>query len=102
MIIASGVPAATCGTRRVLASWNACNESRSCCWDRIKSVAEANECVPHMLQLLTTARKAGLRVFYAMHHRYRSGDYETWKYVAAEFIMFWCAAPHRWRTLRRT
>ncbi len=51
-------------------------------WDRIKSVAEANHCVPHMLQLLTTARKAGVRVFYAMHHRYRPGDYETWKYVA--------------------
>ena len=51
-------------------------------WDRIKSVAEANECIPHMLQLLTAARKAGLRVFYAMHHRYRPGDYETWTYVA--------------------
>jgi len=51
-------------------------------WDRIKSVAEANDCIPHMLQLLTTARKAGLRVFFAMHHRYRPGDYETWKYVA--------------------
>ncbi len=51
-------------------------------WDRIKSVAEANDCIPHMLQLLTTARKAGLRVFYAVHHRYRPGDYETWKYVA--------------------
>ena len=51
-------------------------------WDRIKSIAEANGCIPHMLQLLTTARKAGLRVFYAMHHRYRPGDYETWKYVA--------------------
>ena len=51
-------------------------------WDRIKSVAEANDCIHHMLQLLSTARKAGLRVFYAMHHRYRPGDYETWKYVA--------------------
>src|SRR5262249_6683176 len=51
-------------------------------WDRIKSVAEANDCIPHMLQLLTTARKAGRRVFYAMHHRHRPGDYETWKHVA--------------------
>src|SRR5262245_25025015 len=42
-------------------------------WDRIKSVAEANDCIPHMLQLLTTARKTGLRVFYAMHHRYQPG-----------------------------
>src|SRR5262249_30774025 len=51
-------------------------------WDRIKSVAEANGCISHMLQLLTAGRKAGLRVFYAMHHRYRPGDYETWTYVA--------------------
>jgi nicotinamidase-related amidase len=35
-----------------------------------------------MLEVLNAARKAKLRVFYAMHHRYRPGDYETWKYVA--------------------
>ena len=51
-------------------------------WGRIKNVAEANHCVPNMLQVLSTARKAELRVFYALHHRYRPGDYETWKYVA--------------------
>jgi nicotinamidase-related amidase len=34
-----------------------------------------------MLQALTAARKAGLRVFYALHRRYRPGDYETWKYI---------------------
>ena len=51
-------------------------------WDRLKSVAEANDCVPNMLRVLNAARKAGLRVFYALHHRYRPGDYETWKYIA--------------------
>jgi ureidoacrylate peracid hydrolase len=51
-------------------------------WDRIKRVAEGNECVPHMAQILDAARKAGIRVFYAMHRRYRPGDYETWKYIA--------------------
>jgi ureidoacrylate peracid hydrolase len=51
-------------------------------WNRIRAVAEANDCVPHMLQVLHAARKAKLRVFYAMHHRYRPGDYETWKYIA--------------------
>src|SRR5512144_531856 len=51
-------------------------------WDRLKSVAEANECVPHRLQVLNAARKAKFRVFYALHHRYRPGDYETWKYIA--------------------
>ena len=51
-------------------------------WNRIKTVAEANSCVPHMAQVLSAARKAGLRVFYALHHRYRPGDYESWKYIA--------------------
>src|SRR4030095_1236426 len=45
-------------------------------------IAEANGCIPHMLEVLSAARKAGLRVFYALHHRYRPGDYETWKYIA--------------------
>jgi nicotinamidase-related amidase len=51
-------------------------------WPRIKAVAEANNCIPNMLQVLHAARKAKLRIFFAMHHRYRPGDYETWKYVA--------------------
>jgi ureidoacrylate peracid hydrolase len=51
-------------------------------WDRLRGVAEANNCVPHMLQVLNAARNAGLRVFYALHRRYRPGDYETWKYIA--------------------
>ena len=51
-------------------------------WDGLKAVAEANQCVPHMLQVLNAARHAELRVFYAPHHRYRPGDYETWKYIA--------------------
>src|SRR6201981_1628947 len=51
-------------------------------WDRLKGVAEANKCVPHMLQVLDATRKAGLRIFYALHRRYRPGDYETWKYIA--------------------
>jgi hypothetical protein len=51
-------------------------------WDRLKTVAEENSCVPHMLQALNAARQAELRVFYALHHWYRTGDYETWKYIA--------------------
>jgi len=51
-------------------------------WPRIKAVAEANNCVPNMLRVLGAARQAKLRVFYAMHHRYRPGDYETWTYIA--------------------
>jgi nicotinamidase-related amidase len=51
-------------------------------WDRLKPVADANNCVPHMAKVLKAARSAGLRVFYALHHRYRPGDYETWEYIA--------------------
>jgi nicotinamidase-related amidase len=51
-------------------------------WDRLKAVAEGNRCVANMLEVLKTARKAGLRVFYAPHRRYRPGDYETWRNTA--------------------
>ena len=51
-------------------------------WNRVKAVAEANQCVPHMLQVLNAARGAKMRVFYPLHRRYRPGDYETWKYIA--------------------
>lgn len=51
-------------------------------WDRLKGVAEANQCVRHMKQVLDAARDADIHVFYALHHRYRPGDYETWTYIA--------------------
>jgi ureidoacrylate peracid hydrolase len=51
-------------------------------WDRIKNVAEVTNTVPHMSKLLAAARQVGLRVFYAVHRRYRPGDYESWKYIA--------------------
>lgn len=51
-------------------------------WDRLRGIAETNRCIPHMLQVLDAARKVDIRVFYALHHRYRAGDYETWKYIA--------------------
>src|SRR5207249_10883959 len=51
-------------------------------WDRLKGVAEANNCVPNMLQVLNAARETELRVFYALYRQYRLGDYETWKYIA--------------------
>jgi len=51
-------------------------------WDRIQNVATATHTIPHMSQLVAVARKAGLRILYALHHRYRPGDYEAWKYIA--------------------
>ncbi len=58
-------------------------------WPRIKEVAETNNCVPHMEQILKTARQVGVPVFFAMHHRYQPGDYENWKYVAPIQRMAW-------------
>jgi nicotinamidase-related amidase len=51
-------------------------------WPRVRDVVAANGCVPHMLQMLTAARSAGLRIFFAPHHRWRPGDYETWNTLA--------------------
>ena len=51
-------------------------------WPRVRDVVEANGCIPHMIQTLTAARSAGLRIFFAPHHRWRAGDYETWTYLA--------------------
>jgi hypothetical protein len=41
-------------------------------WARIKDVAEANDCVPHMLHALNAVRETELGIFYALHHRYRT------------------------------
>lgn len=51
-------------------------------WPRLKAVAEANRCVLHMKAVLDGARRAELRVFYALHRRYRDGDYQSWKALA--------------------
>jgi nicotinamidase-related amidase len=51
-------------------------------WDRVKTVAEVNHCVPNMRRTLDAARRAKIRVFYALHHRFREGDFSTWKTIA--------------------
>jgi nicotinamidase-related amidase len=50
-------------------------------WPRIRAVAESNHCVQHMKDVLQASRAGGLRVFYALHRRYRAGDYETWNFI---------------------
>src|ERR1700736_1870255 len=69
-------------------------------WNRIKAVAEANSCVSHMAQVLDAARNVGLRVFYALHHRYRAGDYETWKSIAPIQKAAWSSKLFEYGTLR--
>ena len=51
-------------------------------YDRLKAVMDATNCVANMQEILGAARTAGVRVFYALHHRYRPDDYETWQYIA--------------------
>jgi ureidoacrylate peracid hydrolase len=67
-------------------------------WDRIRAVAEANECVSHMHQILQAARKAGLLICYAPHRRYRPGDYETWNYVAPVQRRTWSSKAFEYGT----
>lgn len=38
--------------------------------------------VEHMRQAQAAARRAGMRVFFAPHHRWCEGDYVTWKHLA--------------------
>ncbi len=51
-------------------------------WDRMREVAEKVNCVPNMVRVLHAARRAGIKVFYAPHHRWRPGAYDGWKYWA--------------------
>jgi nicotinamidase-related amidase len=67
-------------------------------WPRIRAVAEANRCVEHMTDVLEAARKAGLRVFYSLHRRYRQGDYETWQHVAPIQKAAWASKAFEYGT----
>ena len=58
-------------------------------------------CIPHMKQVLDAARPADIRVFYALHRRYRPGDYETWKYVAPIQKAAWTRKTFEYGTLGR-
>ena len=69
-------------------------------WDRLKAVAEARRCIPHMQEILNASRQAGLGIFYALHHRYRPGDYETWRYIAPIQRANWRAKSFEYGTWR--
>jgi ureidoacrylate peracid hydrolase len=53
-------------------------------WPLVKEIAEAVHCVPNMLSVLQAARAAGVKVFFAPHHRDRGREDELngWKYIA--------------------
>src|SRR5882762_4548217 len=52
-------------------------------WPLVKEIAETVHCVPNMLAILQAARAAGVRVFFAPHHRDRGreDEIEGWKYI---------------------
>src|SRR5258708_20300752 len=45
-------------------------------WPLIKEIAEAVQCVPNMVAVLQAARAAGIRGFFAPHHRGRGPEDE--------------------------
>ena len=45
-------------------------------WPLVKEIAKAVNCVPNMLAILQAARTAGIRVFFAPHHRDRGREDE--------------------------
>lgn len=49
-------------------------------WPNVRAIAEQVGCVPNMLRVLHAARRLGLQVFFAPHHRWRPGSYDGWKY----------------------
>jgi Isochorismatase family len=53
-------------------------------WPLVREIAEAVHCVPNMLAIFQAARSAGVRVFFAPHHRDRGreDEIEGWKYIA--------------------
>ena len=51
-------------------------------WPSAKAVAEANNYVGNMRDVLRAACDADITVFFVPHHRWRSGDYSRWKYIS--------------------
>jgi ureidoacrylate peracid hydrolase len=77
-------------------------------WPFIKEIAEAVQCVPNMLAVLLAARAAGIRVFFAPHHRDLGSEdeIEGWRYIAPvqkfaheRRISMASGMPSRWRQI---
>jgi ureidoacrylate peracid hydrolase len=63
----------------------------------LKDCCRRKRLYSHILQVLGAARKAELRVFYALHRRYRPDDYETWKYIAPVQKAAWLRKSFEYR-----
>lgn len=45
-----------------------------------KETLEANNAISNMKELVSSARKSGVKVVYVPHHHFREGDYDDWKF----------------------
>jgi nicotinamidase-related amidase len=50
-------------------------------WPRLKAVAEEVCLLDHLRELVASARRTGLKIFFVPHHRYESGDYARWRHA---------------------
>ncbi|HMZ12407.1 cysteine hydrolase family protein [Plasticicumulans sp.] len=63
-------------------------------WERIREVAESRDLIVHLQQIVSAARRAGVRLFYVPHRQWQPGDFEDWDHPtpyqlgAARFRMF--------------
>jgi len=50
-------------------------------WPYLREVAERQQLLPHLRQLLAAARATGIQVFFVPHHRADPGDFEGWRFL---------------------
>jgi nicotinamidase-related amidase len=50
-------------------------------WPNLQAVAESVGLIENLHALVREARRVGVRVFYAPHHRSEPGDFSTWKHA---------------------
>lgn len=49
-------------------------------WPLAQEVAEEVNLLDNLRNVISTARKAGIKIFFVPHHRWEAGDYEQWKH----------------------
>jgi nicotinamidase-related amidase len=47
-------------------------------WPMIKDVAEKNDLLAHLREVVATARAKGFKIFFVPHHRFEGGDFDSW------------------------
>lgn len=50
-------------------------------WPMVEPIATSTGLLDHLRKIVAAARDAGIRIFIVPHHRWREGDYKTWKHA---------------------